>query len=142
MEPLLKAERYSHGVRLSGFTRETFSKLHGFLEGLSLKEPKKLPGNRVVMELKKKYYGCFNDLSEVYIHRNSFDDLLNYIRNKNIPTEYIEITDIPVPNALPAIYEMHEKYVLRDYQEIIKHDIIHNGLHSARVDLQTGKERP
>ena len=111
----------------------------GFLEGLSLKEPKKLPGNRIIMELKKKYYGVFEDFKEVYIHRNSLEDLLGYLENRNIPRTAVEITDIPVPVAAAATYEMYEKYVLRDYQEIIVEDILRPGMHSARVDLQTGK---
>lgn len=135
----MKAERYTHGVRLSGFSRETFDKMAGFLEGLALKEPKKLPGNRVIMELKKKYYGVFENFKEVYIHRNSFDDLINFLENKGIPREYVEVIDVPVPKAAAATYEMYEKYVLRDYQILIKEDILRPGMHSARVDLQTGK---
>lgn len=139
MQPLLKAERYTHGVRLSGFTRDTFEKMAGFLEGLSLKEPKKLPGGRMIMELKKKYYGVFEDFKEVYIHRNTYEDLVNYLANRNIPREAIELTEIPIPVAAGASYEMYEKYVLRDYQELIVEDILRPGYHSARVDLQTGK---
>lgn len=139
MKPLLIAERYTHGVRLSGYTRETFDKMSGFLEGLLLKEPKKLPGNRVVMELKKKYYGVFEDLSEVYIHRNCLPDLLAYLENRNIPASHVEIRDIPVPVAASAVYDLFEFYKLRDYQELIVEDILRPGMHSARVDLQTGK---
>lgn len=133
------AERYTHGVRLSGFTRDTFDKMAGFLEGLSLKEPKKLPGNRMIMELKKKYYGAFEDCSEVYIHRNCLPDLLDFLENRNIPKDYVQIVDVPVPLAAPASYELFEFYKLRDYQELIVEDILRPGMHSARVDLQTGK---
>lgn len=139
MQPLLKAERYTHGVRLSGFSRETFEKMSGFLEGLCLKEPKKLPGNRLVMELKKKYYGVFENFKEAYIHRNCLEDLIAFLANRNIPREAIEITDVPVPVAAAASYDMYEKYVLRDYQELIVEDILRPYFHSARVDLQTGK---
>lgn len=111
----------------------------GFLEGLTLKEPKKLPGNRIIMEIKKKYYGQFENFKEVYIHRNSLDDLINYLANKNIPKEYIEITDVPLPTATAASYELFEFYEIRDYQEIIIEDILRPGMVSARVDLQTGK---
>jgi hypothetical protein len=135
----MKAERYTHGVRLSEFTRETFDKMAGFLEGLALKEPKKLPGNRVIMELKKKYYGVFENFKEVYIHRNSLEDLLNFLDNRGVPRSHVEITDVPLPKAMTAVYEMYEKYVLRDYQELIVDDILRPGFHSARVDLQTGK---
>lgn len=110
-----------------------------FLEGLNLKEPKKLPGNRVVMELKKRYYGVFEDLSEVYIHRNSLPDLIAYLENRNIPREYVQVVDIPVPVPATAHYDMFEKFVLRDYQELIVADILRPEYHSARVDLQTGK---
>ncbi len=142
MKPLLIAERYTHGVRLSGYTRETFDKMAAFLEGLNLKEPKKLPGNRMVMELKKRYYGVFEDLSEVYIHRNSLPDLLAYLENRNIPKDHVQIVDIPVPKAASAEYDMYEMFVLRDYQELIVADILRPEYHSARVDLQTGKGRP
>lgn len=111
----------------------------GFLEGLNLKEPKKLPGNRMVMELKKRYYGVFEDCSEVYIHRNSLPDLIGYLENRNIPRDLIKIVDIPVPKAETAHYDMFEKFVLRDYQELIVADILRPEFHSARVDLQTGK---
>lgn len=139
MKPLLIAERYTHGVRLSGYTRETFDKMAAFLEGLNLKEPKKLPGNRVIMELKKRYYGVFEDFSEVYIHRNSLPDLIGYLENRGIPKDYVQIIDIPVPQPATAHYDMYEMFVLRDYQELIVEDILRPGYHSARVDLQTGK---
>lgn len=139
MQPLIKADRYTHGVRLSGFSRETFDKMAGFLEGLSLKEPKKLPGNRVIMELKKKYYGVFENFKELYIHRNTFNELLSYLENRGIPNQAVEITEIPIPVAAAASYEMYEKYVLRDYQVLIVEDILREHLRSARVDLQTGK---
>jgi hypothetical protein len=139
MIPLIKVDRYTHGCRLSEFTRETFDKMTGFLEGLALKEPRKLPGNRVIMELKKKYYGVFENSKEVYIHRNSLEDLLNFLENRGVPRSHVQINDVPLPKAVEAIYEMHEKYVLRDYQVLIKADILRPGCPSARVDLQTGK---
>lgn len=111
----------------------------GFLEGLNLKEPKKLPGNRMIMELKKRYYGVFEDGSEIYIHRNCLPDLLAYLENRNIPKDYVKIVDIPVPEAAKATYNMFEMFVLRDYQELIVADILRPEYHSARVDLQTGK---
>lgn len=111
----------------------------GFLEGLNLKEPKKLPGNRMVMELKKRYYGVFADGSEIYIHRNSLPDLLAYLENRNVPKESVQVVDISVPVAEKASYDMFEIFVLRDYQELIVADILRPEYHSARVDLQTGK---
>lgn len=138
MKPLLKAERYTHGVRLTEYTREVHDKILMFLESLKLKEPKKLPGNRMVMELKKKYFGATEDGKEVYIHRNCFQDLLDYLANKNIPKSCIDIVDIPVPNGTAVKLELLPMYVLRDYQEIIKSDILRPHLHSARIDLYTG----
>lgn len=138
MKPLLKAERYTHGVRLTEYTRDVHDKILMFLESLKLKEPKKLPGNRMVMELKKKYFGATEDGKEVYIHRNCFQDLLDYLANKNIPKSCIDIVDIPVPNGTAVKLELLPMYVLRDYQEIIKSDILRPHLHSARIDLYTG----
>lgn len=141
MEPILVAERYTHGVRLSGYTRDTLYKMQGFLESLSLKEPRKIPGRGMIMELKKKYYGITEDHKQIFIHRNCLKDLISWLGNKNVPEERIKIVDIPVPGFVKASYEMLPQYVLRDYQEIICEDILRDWLHSARVDLQTGKEK-
>lgn len=138
MKPLLKAECYTHGVRLTEYSRETQDKIFGFLEGLKLKEPKKLPGNRMIMELKKRYFGATEDGKEIYIHRHSLQDLLDYLANKNIPASCVDIVNIPVPNGDAVKLELLPQYVLRDYQEIIKSDILRPNLHSARIDLYTG----
>lgn len=138
MKPLLKAERYTHGVRITGYNRDTQDKLFGYLESLKLKEPKKLPGNRMIMELKKKYFGMTEDGREIFIHRNCYDDMVGYLANKNIPSSCIEVVDIPVPNGDAVKLELLPMYVLRDYQEIIKADILRPHLHSARIDLYTG----
>lgn len=135
---VLKAERYTHGVRLFGYSRETYYRIEGFLKKLELREPKKLPHGRMTMELKKKYYGVFEDLSEIYIHVNSFVPLLDYLETKGIPRNNVQIKEIPVPTPLPAEFEVFEKYVLRDYQELIHEDITEKPHHSARVDLFTG----
>jgi hypothetical protein len=139
MEPILKIERYTHGVRISGFTRETFGKMHRFLEGLSLKEPKKIPGRGMIMELKKRYYGVTDDRTEVFIHRNCLDSFIHHMESNNVPRDRMAIEDVPVPKYTKAEYLVYEKYVLRDYQEIIQEDILREYLHSARVDLQTGR---
>jgi len=138
MKPLLKAECYTHGVRLTEYTRDVQDKIFGYLESLKLKEPKKLPGNRMIMELKKKYFGATEDGKEIYIHRKCLQDLLDYLANKGIPNSCTEIVHIPVPNGAPTKFELLPQYVLRDYQEIIKSDILRHNLHSARIDLYTG----
>lgn len=139
MKPILTAERYTHGVRLSGYDRETYLKMTGYLNKLVLKEPKKIPGQRTIMEIKKKYYGETEDGKSVFIHRECLQELINYLADKNIPSTRIEIVDIPVPTAVKVDYTLFEHYVLRDYQETIREDILRPHLHSARVDLQTGK---
>ena len=138
MKPILKAECYTHGVRLTEYTREVQDKIFGYLESLKLKEPKKLPGNRVVMELKKRYFGATEDGTEIYIHRNCLQDLLDYLANKGIPNKAVNIVSVPVPTGSSASFELLPQYVLRDYQEIIKSDILRPHLHSARIDLYTG----
>lgn len=138
MNPLLKAECYTHGVRLTEYTREVQDKIFGYLESLKLKEPKKLPGNRVVMELKKKYFGATEDGKEIFIHRNCLQDLLDYLANKGVPASQINRVEVPVPIGAKAVFELLPQYVLRDYQEIIKSDILRPHLHSARIDLYTG----
>jgi hypothetical protein len=138
MPIMLKAERFSHGVRLSGYNRDTFYRLTQFLEGLSLKEPKKLPHGGMVMELKKKYYGLTENYRELFIHRNSYPALVAYLGHKGIKEAQIDCVDIPVPSVLPAEYVVKELYVLRDYQEPIVAELA-DSLYSRRLDLQTGK---
>lgn len=138
MDPLIIAERYTHGVRLSGFSRETLYKMQRFLDTLLLREPTKVQG-RMVMVTKKKYYGITEDNTSVFLHRNSFPGLLSYLNNVGITEDRVKIIDIAVPTAEAATFVMQSKYTLHDYQVIIKDDIINKHPHSARVDLQTGK---
>ena len=138
MEPLIVAERYTHGVRLSGYSRDTLYKMQRFLETLLLREPTKVQG-RMVMVTKKKYYGITEDNRSIFIHRNSFPPLIKHLANVQVPEDRIKIIDIPVPTAAPATFKVKEKFSMRDYQETILEDILRAHLHSARVDLQTGK---
>lgn len=135
---MLKAERYSHGVRISGYNRDTFYRLTQFLESLSLKEPKKLPHGGMVMELKKKYYGLTENYREIFIHRNCYKDLVAYLKQKGISESQIACVDIPTPAVLPAEYVVKSMYVLHDYQEPIVAELA-DDLYSRRLDLQTGK---
>ncbi|MFO5801990.1 hypothetical protein ACLBSQ_32980, partial [Klebsiella pneumoniae] len=96
----------------------------GYLNKLVLKEPKKIPGQRTIMEIKKKYYGEPVDGKSVFIHRECLQELINYLADKNIPSTRIEIVDIPVPAAVKVDYTLFEHYVLRDYQETIREDIL------------------
>jgi bisphosphoglycerate-dependent phosphoglycerate mutase len=138
MEPLITAERYTHGVRLTGYSRDTLYKMQRFLETLLLREPTKVQG-RMVMVTKKKYYGITEDNRSIFIHRNSFPALIKHLANVQVPEDRIKIIDIPVPTAAPAVFKVKEKFSMRDYQETILEDILRPHLHSARVDLQTGK---
>lgn len=138
MEPILIAERYSHGVRLSGFTRETLGKMQGYLNTLLLKEPTKVQGNRTVMVLKKKYYGATEDGKSIFIHRNCLDPLINYLADRAVPKDRILIKEILPPTPIEANYKLFDFYKLRDYQEVIVDDIINKVKYSARVDLYTG----
>lgn len=138
MEPMLTVERYTHGVRLSGYTRETLYKMQRFLDTLLLREPTKVQG-RMVMVTKKKYYGITDDQRSVFIHRNSYPGLVAHLANVGVTQDRIKVIDIPVPASQPATYVVKEKFVLHDYQVIIREDILRPHLHSARVDLQTGK---
>lgn len=138
MDPLIRAERYSHGVRLFGYNRETFIKLTSFLEGLSLKEPKKMPHGGMIMELKKKYYGLTADYRELYIHRHHFEELLNYLVGRGVDPSRISQTLREAPAYVPAEYVVKEFYKLFDYQEIIVDELV-DELYSRRLDLQTGK---
>ncbi|QBJ02606.1 DNA helicase [Pseudomonas phage Psa21] len=138
MDPLITAERYTHGVRLSGYSRETLYKMQRFLDTLLLREPTKVQG-RMVMVTKKKYYGITEDNRSIFIHRNSYAAMVAHLANVGVPEDRIKVIDIPVPYAAPATFVVKEKFSLRDYQKTILEDILRAHLHSARVDLQTGK---
>lgn len=138
MPVMLKAERFSHGVRLSGYNRDTFYRLTQFLESLSLKEPKKLPHGGMVMELKKKYYGLTENYREIFIHRNCYKDLVAYLKQKGIAEYQIDCVEIPLPSVTEASYVVKDFYVLHDYQVPIVEELA-DTLYSRRLDLQTGK---
>lgn len=138
MEPLIVAERYTHGVRLSGYSRETLYRMQRFLDTLLLREPTKVQG-RMVMETKKRYYGITEDNRNIFIHRNSYPALVKYLANVQVPEDRIKVIDIPVPQTASAVFVVKSKFILHDYQEIIREDILRPHLCSARVDLQTGK---
>ncbi|MFO5452856.1 hypothetical protein ACLBO7_30325, partial [Klebsiella pneumoniae] len=65
--------------------------------------------------------------------------LIYFLFYKHLLSSILEFVDIPVPSAVKVDYTLFELYVLRDYQETIREDILRPHLHSARVDLQTGK---
>ncbi|WDS62364.1 putative RAD2/SF2 helicase [Pseudomonas phage D6] len=113
-------------------------KMQRFLDTLLLREPTKVQG-RMVMVTKKKYYGITEDNRSVFIHRNSYSALVKHLANVNVPEDRIKVIDIPVPVAAPATFKVKEKFSMRDYQKTILEDILRPHLHSARVDLQTGK---
>lgn len=138
MPVMLKAERFSHGVRLSGYNRDMFYRLTHFLEGLSLKEPKKLPHGGMVMELKKRYYGLTENYRELFIHRNCYKDLVAYLKQKGISEAQIDCVEIPLPSVTEASYVVKDFYTLHDYQVPIV-DELADTLYSRRLDLQTGK---
>ncbi len=133
----LRIETYTHGVRISNYTPEMYNIFRSYLRKLILSEPKNVPGGRIIMEEKKKYFGETSDQKEVYIHRYCLEDFLLHLEQNHIYKEQIEFMQVPVPLALPAEYVLFEKYVLRDYQETIKIDIL-RPIQSARVDLFTG----
>jgi len=124
-----------------GFNREVFSKMTAFLESLSLKEPVRSQFGHMTMELKKRYYGLTADHRELFIHRNSFPDLVNFLAHRGIDQSRISQVHIPAPACVPVDYVVLPQYVLRDYQEIIVEELA-DLLYSRRLDLQTGKESP
>lgn len=140
MNPKLVIEEYSHGARLSKYTRETFQHLSLFLEGLALKEPRRLPANqggRMVMELKKRYYGLTKNHREVFIHRHHVEAVIKFLRDRGIAPEYIQRVPVPVPEAAPAQLEVKSHFKPRDYQEVIIGDLVDEH-YSRRLDLYTG----
>ena len=136
---LLKIEKYSHGVRVSEYSEETYRLIKPFLTTLMLRELENIPRtNRKMMVTKKVYYGETKDRKQLFIHRYCLNDLLRHLVDNNIYSNQIEIVELPVPTAQPAEFKLFDKYVLRDYQQIIQDDIL-RPIQSARIDLQTGK---
>lgn len=136
----LKIESYSHGHRITGFDIDTLQKTTRFLETLSLKEPERVR-NRMVMTLKKKYYGMTENKKELFIHRNSLDNYTNHLKEVGYPTAKLRYETVPVPTPEPATYSVDPKYVPRDYQVPIISELA-DPIYSRRLDLQTGKENP
>lgn len=138
MESVITAELYSHGARISGYTKDTLYKMQRFLDTLLLREPTKVQG-RMVMVTKKKYYGMTEDGTSIFIHRNSYPALVAHLANLGIRQDRINEIHIPVPKAEAATFIVQSKFTAHEYQERIKEDILRPYLRSARVDLQTGK---
>ncbi len=138
MEQLFKAELYSHGVRITGYRRETLQKLSYFLESLSLKEPKKDHFGRVTMELKKRYYGITADYRELFIHARHWPEMVKYLEDRGIGPEQYTETFIPAPKPADATFVLKPFYELYEYQEVIV-DELSDENPSRRLDLQTGK---
>lgn len=137
----LSIDVYSHGARLYGYTRETFTTLTYFLETLSLKEPRKLPANqggRMIMELKKRFYGLREDRREAFIHRHHVEPLLKFLEQRGISKEYIDIHQIPTPGGQSVDYYIKDFFVQRDYQIPII-EKLEDDHYSRRLDLQTGR---
>lgn len=144
----LKAYRYTHGIRITGYDSLTYTQLQKFITDHSLIERNVSYDGSVNYDLKKRYYGLSEDTKTLYIHRNTWDTFLGYCANRGISSNHIEVIDMPHPTYSDADYELFEKYVLRDYQELIAEDIQRGGLKdrfmykpehtSARVDLHTG----
>jgi len=140
MTPAIRIERYSHGARISGYRRELFPKIAHFLESLKLKELEKVPphmggGFRTV--IKKRYFGCFEDQTEVYIHRHHVDEFIGFIVDRGVDRDKIELVEIPYPDAAPAELTLYPHFVMRDYQGPIIRSL-KDEQYSKRVDLQTG----
>lgn len=144
----LKAYRYSHGIKITGYDALTFNQLQKFITDHSLIERNVSYDGSVNYDLKKRYYGLSEDTKTLYIHRNTWDTFLGYCANRGISSNDIEVTDAPVPEYRDAHYKLFDKYVLRDYQVAIDEDIrkgwgrgvpkILPEHRSSRVDLYTG----
>lgn len=132
---------YSHGVRVSGYSRELFTTLSIFLESLNLKEPRKLPahqGGRTVMELKKRYYGLRHNNREAFIHRYQLDELIGFLHDRGIEDRFIERNYIEPGTPVEVSYTLQEGLAPRDYQIPIVSALV-DPLPSKAVYLQTGK---
>lgn len=137
--PTIRIECYSHGVRISGYDRNTFGKLSIFLEGLKLKEPRKLPqnqGGHMVMELKKRFYGVSDDCREAFIHRHHLPDLLAFLKDRGLES-LVEIVKIPTPPAADITLKVFDFFKDKDYQVPIVKTLVDDN-YSNKLDLQTG----
>lgn len=140
MSSKITIERYSHGVRLSGYSREVFAKLAIFLESLKLKEPEKLPqhmGGGMTMVLKKRYYGLFESQREAYIHRHHLPELLGFLKERGISSDKIDYQEIDPPKAAPVELPIYDYFVPKEYQTPII-ESLKDDQYSKRVDLATG----
>ncbi len=139
MKSLLTLDVYSHGVRISGYTRETFRIIAVFLERLALKEPRHIPQERrMVMELKKRFYGLTDSRKESFIHRYQLEEFLLYLKDRGLEGRF-EINHIDAPVPTPATFDIYDHYETRGYQIPIVEFMTTPDKRSCRLDLQTGK---
>lgn len=137
---------YSHGIRLHGYSRRVFDALAIFLDGLQLKEEKRLPphqGGRMVMEVKKRFFGMLGNKREVYLHRNQLESVVRHLKQYSLNDNnfIIEYFDPPKPKHVEI--EVFDKFVPREHQvEMIEE--MSDDLYSRKVDLFTGggKDQP
>jgi len=140
MKTHLTLDVYSHGIRISGYTRETFKTIAGYLSAFVLKEPRLIPReNRMVMELKKRFYGLTDDRTEAFIHAYQLDPFLAYMKDRGIDPDRMQINYVPLPKSIPVEYDVFEHYVAHEYQVPIIEALADTATKSRRLDLQTGR---
>lgn len=138
MTPKLVLDEYSHGVRVSGYTRDTYPIIASFLETLTLKVTNYVRHKGYVVEVKKRFYGQTDNGKEVFLHRHHLPDFLHWVTNRGIQDEYIQRNAIPAPPSASATFSVKDHIAPREAQVPIVESLTEVGAYSRGVKAQTG----
>ncbi len=132
-------ERYSHGTRVTGINESNIRQITSYLEKLSLKEPTKDRFGRMVDVLKKKYYGMTKDKKELFIHRNTTENFILFLKEIGYEVgQNVKIKEIKPPLVIqPVDLYVKDYFVPKDYQALCIEDMM-KPIYSSRLDLYTG----
>ena len=143
MEPTVKIDVYSHGLRVYGYSTRLFEDLTRYLDGLTIKDTRRLYTGEWVTEIKKTFFTTTKNQRELFLHRTAYDELRAVLTNLNISEKYIQVNQIEVPEYKPAVMQVWDHLKPREYQvpliAKVTEDIPEGQVRSRALFLQTGK---
>jgi superfamily II DNA or RNA helicase len=112
---ILRCERYSHHLRLSGYQQSVLSILMAFCKTLGEVGFVKR-GRKWVKEIVRVFAGSTRTRSEINIHRNDETRLMRYLENQGIKPAQIHIIDHPMYTPQSVAFRYIDQRTARDYQ--------------------------
>lgn len=136
----LQLDVMTHGVKVTGLTKEIRSELSTFMRGLELEgeEPVFNPRTRMTemkLVIKKKFFTRSKSGDSLYIHRHMLQDLKYALQQANI--EYVEKNRKLKP-GISANISLTDEKTPRDYQQDIIDYALDGNRHSVNIVLNPG----